>query len=258
MNQFTYNYGLSKPLDRVALMMHTHDTYEVFWFLDGDIDYIIEGQIFPLKPFEMIMIPPHIMHRAVQKSPVRYERLIFNIETEFFDRFHCPEYQDALYRSNPKIDADLVFSSGLSDVLERLRLYTKNFSERSDALYASTLLETLHLLSKIDNTGEVVKENNIQKIIRYLNEHMTEKLSLDTLADSVYLSKEHLCRSFKKATGYTVVSYLNHIRINHVIELHKKGMTLSEASAQVGFGSYNHFYKIYYKENGCSPRKRLD
>lgn len=256
MNHLYYAYGLSKPLDRVTLKMHTHDTFEVFWFLNGDIDYIIEGQVFPLKPFEIIMIPPHVMHRAVQKSPSRYERLIINIGTEFFDQFDCPEYRKVMYRYNPKIDADLVFSSGLSGVLERLRSYTKNFSQNTDALYTSATLEILHLLSGIDNENEVTEENTIQAVIRYLNEHMPQKPCLDTLAEQVYLSKEHLCRIFKKATGYTIISYLNHIRINRALEFHKQGMTLSEACIQVGFGSYNHFYKAYYKEYGCSPRKK--
>lgn len=258
MEDFSFCHTLTKPSDRSSLFLHDHESFELFWFLDGDVDYIVEGNVYPLKPYEMIIIPPRVLHRAVQKSPVRYERMILNINQNFFDRYHCSQYKKALYRTNPKIDADQVFASGLSQLLERIKKYTKNFSESSLPVLLAVALEALHILNGIDdNSTEEGSENNIQKIILYINQHFTEKFSLDHLAETIYLSKGHMCRSFKKATGYTLSSYMNHVRINHVKELYQNGMSLSEASMKSGFGSYVHFYKAFCKENGVAPREGL-
>lgn len=259
MNLFNLGHAVSRSPNRNAFFLHDHESYEIFWFLDGDVNYIVEGNISVLKPYEMVIIPPHVMHRTVQKSSSRYERVILDITEEFFERYQCPQYKKALRRANPKIDADQIFSSGLSQLLERLKKYTHQFTDYPDSIMLAMALEILHILSEIDDVKPPEEaENTIQKIILYINQHYMEKFSLDDLAESVYLSKEHMCRSFKKATGYTVISYLNHIRINCVKELHKGGMTFSEASMKAGFGSYVHFYKAFCKENGIPPRELLE
>lgn len=259
MECFMFGHTLSQSRDRNTFLLHDHDSYELFWFLDGDVDYIVEDNVFSLKPYEMIIIPPHVMHRAVQKSPSRYERVILRVAQEFFDRYQCPQYLKTLCRANPKIDADQIFSSGLSQLLERLKQYTHHFTDYTSPVLLAVMLELLHILSGIDDdTPQKEPDNNIQRIILYINQHYMEKFSLDQLAETVFLSKSHMCRSFKKATGYTVISYLNHVRINRVKELHKNGMTFSEASNKAGFGSYVHFYKAFQKETGSPPRSVLN
>ena len=66
---------------------------------------------------------------------------------------------------------------------------------------------------------------------------------------------EYLCKIFKSITGYTINHYINYKRLLLVRELHSKGQTLLEASTAAGFNSYAHFYKMYKKEFGESPRQ---
>ena len=51
-------------------------------------------------------------------------------------------------------------------------------------------------------------------IFRYIREHLTEDLSLETLEEQFYVSRYHLCREFKKMSGQTIHSYIVKMRLN--------------------------------------------
>lgn len=258
MESFTYFHHRIEQVNRNDYQFHDHDFFEIYWFLDGDVEYLVEGSSFQLKPYEMVVVPPRMMHRALHKDTSVYERIVCFMQPEFFTQYYCESYLSELQQVPIRLTAEQVFSSGLTGLLERLRQYTNHFAKTDRSVWLSFILELLCILHQIgEEKALVCKDTPVQRIISHLNQHMEKPISLEQLAKNMYLSKEHLCRSFKKATGYTIVSYLNHIRINRVRELALQGMTLNEASIQAGFSNYAHFYKAFYKENGLSPRQGL-
>ena len=83
-----------------------------------------------------------------------------------------------------------------------------------------------------------------------------EKLTLDEIADEFYITKYHLARIFKEATGHTVNEYIRLKRIRNVEALSDEA-TLSEAAAKSGYKDYSSFYRAYVKANGKPPKKEL-
>lgn len=81
----------SRPV-RETFQLHMHEFFEIFIFLDGDTDYVVEGNSYFLRPNDVIIINRNEMHRAYHKTQKRYERIVFHIMPDFFVKNHCEEY----------------------------------------------------------------------------------------------------------------------------------------------------------------------
>jgi AraC family transcriptional regulator len=93
-----------------------------------------------------------------------------------------------------------------------------------------------------------------------LQQHFRERLQLDDIARSLYVSPYHLCRLFREETGMPIHSYLNRLRLREALGPIAEGEAdLSELAAGLGFSSHSHFTAAFRKELGMSPRevKRL-
>jgi AraC-like DNA-binding protein/ligand-binding sensor protein len=113
-------------------------------------------------------------------------------------------------------------------------------------------------LSLIANHIALQQINGDSLIIRrakdYIETHQFEPITLEEIAHALNVSMFHFCRSFKKATGLTLVTYLNRLRIEKAkILLRNNSLRISEIAYEVGFQSLTHFNRIFRKLVDCSP-----
>ena len=93
------------------------------------------------------------------------------------------------------------------------------------------------------------------QVIRYLNAHLTDEISLDGLARRFFVSKFYLCRSFREHNGVSVLHYLTEKRVVLAKLLLEQGETAVSAASKAGFGDYSSFYRAYRKVLGVSPKE---
>jgi len=88
-----------------------------------------------------------------------------------------------------------------------------------------------------------------------LQERFRERLQLDDIARSLYVSPYHLCRTFQEQTGVPIHRYLNRLRVREAMEMMAEGeVGLSDLAFGLGFSSHSHFTAAFRKELGISPR----
>ena len=88
----------------------------------------------------------------------------------------------------------------------------------------------------------------------YIEEHYTEKFSLDAVADALYINKIYLSKSFKKATGSTLLAYHNMTRCSRAAEmLSSSDLHVEIIGSMVGYVTPSHFAKVFRSIYGCSP-----
>ncbi len=98
--------------------------------------------------------------------------------------------------------------------------------------------------------------DGVEEVERYINEHLSEDLSVRELADMVYLSADHLTRSFKKRFGKTVSNYILDKRMELASQLLKRqDLTITMISDAVGYGNYSFFTEQFKKTFGMTPRE---
>ena len=94
-------------------------------------------------------------------------------------------------------------------------------------------------------------------VIDYLNEHLTDDISIDFLADTFFLSRYHLMHAFKEETGYTIGNYLTTKRLLLARDLIQQGKTITNVCYECGFRNYSTFSRAYKKNFGSSPREQF-
>ncbi len=102
-------------------------------------------------------------------------------------------------------------------------------------------------------------QNTSKKValmIAYIDEHLSDKLSLGEIADCVELSEIHTSRLFKKEMGVRLTEYINFKRVEKAKELLASSEAkIKDVAADVGIADQLYFTKVFKKQLGLSPRE---
>ena len=238
--------------------LHNHNGYEIYMFLQGDAEYIVEEKSYTLSHGDIIIIRKHEMHKVFHTSQRKYRRIVTLISPEFFVKNQCEEFENVFLlnelKTGNKIKSEIVQSIGLYDAVMRLKKYSDNFSDIYTPITKSVLIEILYLLNKVSffEKADTVNKNT-KEIIRYINDNYTDNITLDFLCDKFFISKYYLCHIFKQATGLTVLQYIKEKRLALAIELKAGGMNLTEIASRVGFENYSSFFRAFTKRYNVNP-----
>ena len=94
----------------------------------------------------------------------------------------------------------------------------------------------------------------------YIDRHISEKITLEELAERMSYSSSYISRIFKRYTGETLVQYITQKRVLHAKQLMARGLPLGQVADMAGFPTYSHFYKCFSRLEGVSPaefRKKI-
>ncbi len=261
MEEYSFANASKSKVDMSKYQLHTHDEYEIFFFLEGDAHYVVEGKNYSLESGDIIVIRRHEMHRIFHHSTdVLYSRCVLMVAPEFFRTHNCPQYERQFKEINEgvgnKISAKVVRSSGLYDAFVRAKKYSDDFNIKDSPVLQAIVIEILHLINEVTLFAhDDMPNGNVKDILTYINNNYTGNLSLDEIAEKFFLSKYHLCHAFKKATGLTIHRYITQKRITRVRELTAEGVNITLAVVNAGFNSYSTFYRAYMREYGVSPKE---
>ncbi len=256
-------HHLCNSVHEVETNYHYHDFYEIFFFIQGNVDFIIEGRQYSMQPGNTLLIHYHDLHQAVLKHTEYYERFYIWIDPNYFEK-----------NSTAKTSLDYCFhtfngrrSRMLATSLEDIRPFLKKFTRLQeegfgkDILINNFVLELLLFLNKQfisqeeDLTFSNVSENSfIRSVIEHIAANLDQPLTVDSLATTFFVSKGHLSREFKKFTGFTLHNYVLKRKLLYSKTLLMDGKNSNEIYVKCGFSSYPHFIKTFKKEFGITPK----
>lgn len=98
------------------------------------------------------------------------------------------------------------------------------------------------------------EEHTILGIVRYMQEHLTEEISLNVLAEEFHLSASYISQLFKNEIGVNFLAYLTNIRMEQAKKLLlSSSLSIAEVSEKSGYGDYRVFTKAFKKSEGVTP-----
>lgn len=147
-------------------------------------------------------------------------------------------------------------------IFTRLIRHYNFLSPTEEILVQSLLLELIYLViqdSAAKPTGKAIGQDSIaEKTIRYIGEHLTEDLSLETVAKAMSLSPVYFHNTFKTATGKTLHSYIEEQRIKKAIHLlQTTDYSLTKIAYECGFSSQSYFSFVFKRRMGQTPRNYI-
>jgi len=246
---------------------HYHEFDKLVFLISGAVDYSIEGVCYRMQPGDLLFVRHHDIHRPVISPDSVYERIVLWITPDFLERSSLPE--EPLWRCfdetaarrrclcRPGSDAALRLKR-IALALEKA-LQDDAFGSRTmvDAYFRQLLVEAgrCAFSAQPNLPGDV--DPKIDEVLRYINLHLAEPLSVERLAAICYLSRYYFMRRFKESTGYSVHGYVQQKRLAAAAELMEEGMSVTDTSLTVGFTDYSSFLRAFHKAYGASPREYL-
>ncbi len=109
-------------------------------------------------------------------------------------------------------------------------------------------------VSYVFDFGEVKHVDVMYKVLAYIRQHLSEKITLEDVAGEVYLSKSYLSKIFKEEMGCTFTNYVNTMRVDKSKQLLlTEGIDILDIAMLVGFDDQSYFTKVFKKLVGVSP-----
>ncbi|MGM0420479.1 MAG: helix-turn-helix transcriptional regulator [Bacillota bacterium] len=266
-NYLKENFHISHRKSPQALRghRHYHNAYEFLLCNKGSGDFFIKNTNHPIKDKTLFILDKRDIHLPrLKKDSKIFDRFVIQFESDFLTDFYNFD--------NVDFDFNCLFTEKLNSInlKEDDHLHLKKLSEKIlyestkkkegyDSLIYAYLLELLISVCRLSKNNKLIdlddkNKNRLNKIIDFINENLTDKITLDKIADEFYISKYYLCRYFKNKTGFTVVEFINHRRIIEAQGLLiKTDKNITDISMDVGFNSLNHFERVFKENNGITP-----
>ena len=256
-----------KDFDLSKVETHTHDYYEIYFFLEGDVSMEIREKRYPLGYGDVVAIPPHVQHHAVIHSrEVPYRRFVFWIARDYMDelteRFQAYGYlTDLVQKKGVYVfhNDRVAFNTVQAKVFRLIEeIHSARFGkEEKIFLCVNDLL--LHLNRTVyEQTNEKKlweQENLYESLTDYIDEHLNGDISLDVLAREFYVSKYYIAHIFKDNMGISIHQYITKRRLEGCKDAIRNHVKITEAYLMYGFKDYSSFYRAFTKEFGMSPKE---
>ena len=244
---------------------HFHEFDKMVLLLSGRVDYTVESVTYALKPWDVLLVKHHTIHKALIDKTEPYDRVIIYLDGKYFDRImpnaglmDCFEKADKDGRQ--RITPDDGQQERLAAALEDYEAAMRDEELGAEAIRDTQMVKLLVLINRIYASGsaapdraEATRDPKIGAVLSYINENLGRELSVDELAEQAYLSRYHFMRLFKAQTGSTVHAYVRQKRLLYAARLIREGESAARAAAESGFSDYSAFHRAFRESFGISP-----
>lgn len=268
-----YDFRLFHLKDNVEreYKYHYHDFDKILFFISGKVNYVIEGKSYELKPYDIVLVNRQEIHKPEVDFSVPYERYILYLSPEFLERESGGE--DSLrtcFETVGREKSNVVRISAIRNtkLLEKLRDMETALQEKESfgaSLYGKFLLlqfmvelNRACIADKNAYSHTAVYNEKIVAILEYINTHLSEPLSIESIADVFFLSKYHMMRQFKEETGYTMHRYITEKRVLLARDMIADGVPATRAGLECGFQDYSTFSRAFKGKFHKNPSETVE
>ena len=231
---------------------HFHSNIEVMYVASGEMEVSIGGEKRNLTKGSVAVAESYVVHSLSVPEDA-------DIRVAIIPIIRVPDYSlihRNLNYASPFLEPS-AHSESIGTLFRSFEHYRRDSSPMIGKGFAYLLLGML-----TDALGTVPSHQRnkdgvavVGQMLRYMDEHYTEPLTLDTLARELYLSKFHISHVFAKRMGISFPRFLGKLRVDHACKLLEKQASVTQAAFAAGFSSVRTFNRTFQKEKGLSPRE---
>ena len=255
-----------------AMDMHIHDCYELYYSISGGKQFLIDNKFYTISPGDIFLINQYESHKLTQIDSCVHERIVLSIHPDYLKRISSDKTNlDACFSHR---DENSTHKVSLSKEQQKRFLYlinkitsTKGYAQ--DIMEQAAFMELMAMINAGWNASLKTKpadlpqsdlqtyhyNHQVDDILSYINQNITNPISMEQLSGEFFLSESYICRIFKAATGTTITKYVTARRISIAKSVLNEGKTVTEAFEKSGFTDYSNFFKSFTKAVGVSPKK---
>ncbi len=235
--------------------LHYHDLYELYFLEQGHHSTIIEDKLFQLSPKDVALYTPNILHKSHNTNG--YSRTCIYFTSDYLKKYFSLTAIDTLTEcfKTPVISLDDDTFAQIRKIFPLIKAENPKAEGNCAFMYLTAILA---ILNRNKNSYRPIQLSQEQEkltlVLRYIHQNYNSIDSISEIASQLYVTKYHLCHTFKAATGLTLIEYINHIKIRQACNLLKcTKKSVTQIGADCGFNSPMYFCKTFKKLMGTAP-----
>lgn len=242
---------------------HWHRSLEIDFYLEGKINYCINGEVHSYGPGDFCLVNSEAVHHSevLKDFEVKDQKvtgLILLISYDFIKSL-VPDISDSYFEVKEK-ETEIAIKAKL---LELLHERMNEAVEYNNVRMLSTVCEILLILcQKCKYSKEIIQINTqrdterIRGILSYIHENYAENLVQYEVAKKFYFSREYFSKFFKKYTGLNFKEYLTRYRLAKAEkQILETDITILEIAMQNGFSDARQLINSFKKYYGVTPKQ---
>lgn len=243
--EIVYDYCSS-----ISTLGHCHDFFQIVYVVEGKGDIYIGERKYLLESNGICVIPPGVKHCFNAQSKMT------TIEVKFYIKHN--EFGERIMGCSP------MFKLNDDSLLFLLKSAVKEYNSKKIykvQMLSAIIYQALIKIIRNDMAIEIAvsspeKDHRIQKIEKYINKHLFEKITLSDLAKEIYMNPDSLIDFYKRHFNITPMKHINKMRIIRAKDflLHSE-LSITQIADNCGYSSVHHFSKRFKEEMGISPEQ---
>ena len=250
---------------------HYHEDIEFLYAVKGHLTYFINGQLCRIGEGEGIFVNSRHLHYGFSEDGSNCEFFCILLNpvmlsvTPFLEREYLSPLMENTVFTHQLLTPQVPWQKRILELMRRAyAVYQKQelgyVLELQSCFYG--IWQQLYCNMPRDGAAAAKSDpklNMLRKMICYLQEHLTEKLTLSDIAAAGHMCESTCCRLFQKYLNRSPVGYLNECRLDKACELLRDSDTsITEVANQTGFNGASYFTEQFRKQYGCTPSQFRD
>lgn len=231
-----------------------HDEIEILWVQTGKIELNIAGETYIMGKDDLIIINPQIGHAIFALEP----NSVF-ISTQILPETFTSQGMDISkghFRLRPNIDVKSPANQELRYLLSDLYLSVERGVTpfQINVMYFNLLDVMVHyFVDKPLKSPEYNEDSIIFDAVKFIEEHFTQDISLELIAQRFSYSETHMSKLFKQELGVNYYEYLTRCRLQHAVNQLVGKEKIADIAVASGFSDIRAFNKMFRKHFDQTP-----
>ena len=236
--------------------LHWHERMEILYLVEGSLRLHLGNEEFVLLPGQAAIVSPAMMHGGIAgETGAAYHTIMFDLE-KFCNRTEASrKYLAPACRHQAGYPA-LAEKEEITKVIRRLAVSL----EEGDIHPLTVIGMVYEILGALDRYGSAGVsrpprvDSGFEKILKYLDEHFGEPVCAKSVSERFGYNESYFCRRFKAVTGFSMMNYLQILRMDQAQKLMTETqMEIGKVALACGFSDTGYFSACFKKHVGCTP-----
>lgn len=232
---------------------HAHDEIQVLWVLEGDMGMEIGRTVLHLVAGQGLILLPGRRHRVV--PPVGMS----SAASRIVDLRLTDDPAGAMVNTVRALPAHTCLrgdATGVAAASDRLRQARERAGQERSARLLSAVWALIAEIAAEPAPADVgdPTDRRLRLAEQYMNDHLSDSIGVDAIADHVGLSRSQLTRLMVERTGYGPAESLRRLRVARADSLLRQStLSIKEIARVCGFATQHHFSRVFHEVTGKRP-----
>ncbi|WP_158602326.1 AraC family transcriptional regulator [Cohnella endophytica] len=250
---------------------HYHPEIEFLHILKGELTVFCREERIVLREGGIGLFGSSEPHLTMQTKDGHLSYLVFQIDLrKYWDLSTLNSMQHFSEVIRPLSSLNYIFENNEQARRQTSALMNEIYQEMNDArigyelAVSSRIKNILLLLLRNDDRMQLNYNDNrllgrLQPAVDYVEDNLSEKLSVSEVSAIVNMSYTHFIKTFKKAVGMSFTDFVVYKRIKKAEQLLlTSDVSIADVADAVGISNIGHFYDMFRRYNECSPKQFKD